>query len=245
MESIEKEKIEKTETKGKTPIEKMFSAGAHFGYSKRRRHPSMSQFIFGAKNKVEIFDLEKTSILLENAKEYAKKLGSENETILFVGGKNEAKSALKEGAISVEMPYVAGRWIGGTITNFSEIKKRIERLEDLTLKREKGEFETKYTKKEQLMLDREITDLELNFFGLLSMKELPKALFVIDTKKEHIAVAEAQAKTIPIIGLLNSDCNVKGIDFPIVANDASRTSILFFIHEIVEAYKEGKKLKKE
>ena len=243
MESTEREKTVKT--KNETVIEKMFSAGAHFGYSKSRRHPSVSQFIFGAKNKVEIFDLEKTSTLLQNAKEFAKKLGSEDKTILFVGGKNEAKGALQEGAVSIAMPYVAGRWIGGTITNFSEIKKRIERLEELTLKREKGEFETKYTKKEQLMLDREITDLELNFLGILSMKELPKAFFIIDTKKEYIAVAEAQAKKIPIIGLLNSDCSVEGIDFPIVANDASRTSILFFIHEIVEAYKEGKKSKKE
>lgn len=241
MESTEKKKV----AQNGTAIEKMFSAGAHYGYSKSRRHPSISQFIFGAKNKVEIFDLEKTSVLLENAKEFAKKLGSEGKTILFVGGKNEAKNALREGAVSIPMPYVAGRWIGGTITNFSEIKKRIGRLEELTLKREKGEFETKYTKKEQLMLDREITDLETNFFGLLSMKELPQAFFIIDTKKEFIAVAEAQGKKIPIIGLLNSDCSMKGIDFPIVANDASRTSISFFIHEIVEAYKEGKKSKKE
>lgn len=222
-------------------VEQMFAAGAHFGYSKSRRHPSISNFIFGAKNKVEIFDLEKTSVLLKVAMEFAKKLGSEGKTILFIGGKNEAQEILENGAKSIDMPYVAGRWIGGTITNFHEIKKRIDRLEDLTKKREKGEFESKYTKKERLMFDREISDLGVNFSGLLPMKELPKAVFVIDTKKESIAVEEVKSKKIPIIGLLNSDCNVKNIDYPIVANDASRTSIAYFINEIVNAYKEGKK----
>ena len=221
-------------------IEQMFSVGAHFGYSKSRRHPSVSPFIFGAKNKVEIFDLEKTNILLKEAKEFAKKLGSEGKTLLFIGGKNEAREVLENGAKSIDMPYVAGRWIGGAITNFSEIKKRISRLEDLTTKKEKGELESKYTKKERLMFDKEIADLSVNFSGLITMKELPKAIFVIDTKKESIAVEEAKTKKIPIIGLLNSDCDFDSVDYPIAANDASRASIAYFVDEIASSYKEGK-----
>lgn len=220
-------------------IERMFSAGAHFGYSRRRRHPSVAPFIFGAKNKVEIFNLEKTNTLLLSAKDFVLKLGEEKKKILFVGGKNEAQKIVKEGALLIDMPYVAGRWIGGTLTNFTEIKKRIERLKDLTEKREKGEFETKYNKKERLMLDREIEKLETYFGGLLVMQEKPSALFVIDTKKEEIAVKEALVIGIPIVGLLNSDSNLTDIDYPIVANDATQKSIQFFVDEMVEAYKEG------
>lgn len=220
-------------------IERMFAAGAHFGYSKSRRHPSVAPFIFGAKNRVEIFNLEKTNVLLVSAKEYMQKLGTEKKKVLFVGGKNEARDAVREGAVSLGMPHVVGRWIGGTLTNFSEIKKRIERLKNLTEKREKGELETKYTKKERLMFDREITDLTTHFGGLLTLSELPDALLVIDTKKEDIAVTEAKKRNIPIVGLLNSDSNLSGITYPIVANDATQKSIMFFVNELVEAYKKG------
>jgi len=220
-------------------IERMFKAGAHFGYSRSRRHPSTSPFIFGTKNKVEVFDLEKTSDLLLRAKEFARKFGEEGKKILFVSGKYEAQDIIIEAASSIEMPYVAGRWIGGTLTNFSEMKKRIERLEDLTDKRESGELEKKYTKKERLLIDREIASLEAMFLGLLLMKKLPDALFVIDTKKESAAVAEAKKIGIPTISLSNSDCNVADIEYPIVANDASLSSITFFIREIAESYKYG------
>lgn len=220
-------------------IERMFAAGAHFGYSKSRRHPSVAPFIFGAKNRVEIFDLEKTNTLLMSAKECMQKLGAEKKKVLFVGGKNEARDAVRQGAVSLGMPYVVGRWIGGTLTNFSEIQKRIERLKNLTEKREKGEFETKYTKKERLMFDREIASLTANFGGLLTLSELPDALLVIDTKKEHTAVTEAKKRNLLIIGLLNSDSDLSGITYPIVANDATQKSITFFVTELVEAYQKG------
>ena len=213
----------------------MFKAGAHFGFSKTRRHPSVSPYIFGVKNKVEIFDLEKTSELLEKAKAFAATLGKEGKTILFVGGKSEARNATKIGALSVNMPYVDGRWIGGTLTNFVQIRKRVEKLERLTSEREKGEL-AKYTKKERLLIDREIANLERFFSGVVSMKELPKAIFIIDPKKEKTALKEAQEIGIPVIAIAGSDCNIKSIQYPIVGNDSSQTSIQFLTQEITKAY---------
>lgn len=233
---------EETKTKNNDVIDTMFKAGAHFGYQKSRRDASTSPFIFGIKNKVEIIDLEKTNEQLEKAKEFVNNLAKLGKQILFVGGKSEAKAALKIGAMSVDMPYVDGRWIGGAITNFTEIKKRIAKFEDLQKQKEKGEL-AKYTKKERLLIDREIDNLDAMFSGIVSMKEAPKALFVIDPKKEFIAVAEAKKAGIPVIALSNTDCNIKTIDFPIVANDASVSSIAFFVSEIVKSYKAGKTAK--
>lgn len=221
-------------------VKSLFKAGAHFGFSKSRRHPSMLEYIFGAKNKVEIFDLEKTSVLLESTKEIMREYGNAKKKILFVSGKNEAKSIVKQAAISIEMPYVAGRWIGGTLTNFPEIKKRANRLSDLTSKKEKGEL-VKFTKLEQLHISREIDDLESTFGGLLGMDSLPHAVFIVDTKQEEIAVAEAKKKKIPVIGILNSDCDVNDADHFVVGNDSSVASITFFVNELVDAYKEGLK----
>ena len=221
-------------------IDSMFKAGAHFGFSRTRRHPSVTPYIFGVKNKVEIFDLEKTSVLLEKAKEFVISLAKEGKTILFVGGKSEARSAIKIGALSINMPYVDGRWIGGTLTNFVQIRKRVEKLERLTSEKEKGEL-AKYTKKERLLIDREIANLERFFSGVVSMKDLPKALFIVDPKKEKSALQEAKDMKIPVICLAGSDCNIKGIDFPIIGNDASQTSIQFFTSEITKAYFGAKK----
>ena len=222
-------------------IDNMFKAGAHFGFSKTRRHPTIAPYIFGVKNKVEIFDLEKTEVLLEKAKAFVSSLAKEGKTILFVGGKSEARNAVKSGALSLNMPYVDGRWIGGTLTNFMQIRKRVEKLERLTSEKEKGEL-AKYTKKERLLIDREIANLERFFSGIVSMKDLPKAVFIIDPKKEKSAVKEAQDMGIPVIALAGSDCNIKGLDFPIVGNDSSQTSVQFFVQEISKAYSSAKKV---
>ena len=221
-------------------IDSMFKAGVHFGFSKTRRHSSISPYIFGIKNKVEIFDLEKTSKLLEEAKAYVTSLAKEGKEILFVGGKSEARNVIKDSAVSINMSFVDGRWIGGTLTNFPQIRKRVEKLEKLTEEREKGEL-AKYTKKERLLIDSEIANLERLFSGIVSMKALPSALFIIDSKAEKNAVKEAQDMNIPVISVLGSDCNIKGIDYPIVGNDASRTSIKYLTQEIIKAYSEGKK----
>jgi len=223
-------------------IEAMFKAGAHFGFSRSRRHPSFSPIVFGVKNRVEIIDLEQTSAHLDIAKEFVKKLAAEGKTLLFVGGKNEAKEAIKKAAQSVDMPYVAGRWIGGTITNFDEIKKRVAKLQELTMQKERGEL-GKYTKKERLLIDREIDKLTLFFSGLVNLTAMPAAVFVVDARHEEIAVKEAHSAGIPVISLSNTDNNIKEIEYPIACNDASVSSVAYFVDQIAQAYKEGKALK--
>lgn len=222
-------------------VENMFKAGAHFAFSKTRRHPTVTPYIFGVKNKVEIFDLEKTEVLLEKAKDFVVSLAKEGKTILFVGGKSEARNSIKSGALSINMPYVDGRWIGGTLTNFTQIRKRVEKMEKLVSEKEKGEL-AKYTKKERLLIDKEIANLERFFSGIVSMKDLPKAIFIVDPKKEKTALKEAKDMGIPVIALAGSDCNIKGLDFPMVGNDSSQTSVNFFVQEIVKAYSTAKKV---
>ena len=234
--------MEETKKINNDRIDQMFKAGAHFGYSKTRRHPSVAPYIFGVKNRVEIIDLEKTDELLEKALSFIATLAKEGKQVLFVGGKNEARSALKMAAESIGMPFVDGRWIGGTLTNFPEIKKRLLKLEDLTKQKEKGEL-SKYTKKERLVIGHEIDNLDRFFSGILPMKDLPKALVVLDSKKEIIAVTEAQRMNIPVIALCGTDNDLKGINYPIVGNDASVSSIAYFINEIAKAYQKGKVLK--
>lgn len=226
----------------KDVIERMFNVGAHFGYSRSRRHPSVASFLFGAKNRVEVFDLEKTSELFDSAKAFFTKLGKEGKVVLFVAGKHEARQPILEAAEKLSMPVVAGRWVGGVLTNFSEIKKRIERLETLVSQREKGEL-SRYTKLERLMIDREIESLQGRFGGLLPLKTMPGAVFVVDSKRESIACAEAKGVHVPIVALVNSDCNIKEVDYPILGNDSSVKSIRFFVDELVRAYEEGAKEK--
>ncbi len=217
-------------------IKAMFTAGAHFGYSKTRRHPSAKKFIFGQKNKVDIIDLEKTADMLASAKEFIKGLAMGGKVVLFVGTKPEAKASVLMAAESIGMPSVTERWVGGIITNFPEIKKRVARLIDLTAKKEAGELD-KYTKKERLLIDIEVAKMEKNFSGIIAMKKIPDALVVIDSKKEHIAVTEARKSGIPVIALVNTDCDMGDIDYPIIANDASTSSVSYFINELKGAYK--------
>ena len=227
------------QTKNESLITSMFAAGAHFGYSRSRRHASVKPFIFGAKGGVEILDLEKTSVELERAKAFVKSIAPTGKQILFVGTKSEAKKAIEDGALSIDMPFVAERWVGGVLTNFPEIKKRVAILEDLRAKRENGEL-AMYTKKERSLIDKKIERLEKNFSGIVSMKEPPAAIFIIDPKKESIALKEAQFLKVPVIALANSDCNLKELDFPIPGNDSALSSISFFVAQIVEAFKSGR-----
>ena len=236
------EHMQDTKKVNNARIDEMFAAGAHFGYSKTRRHPSVANYIFGVKNKTEIIDLEKSSPLLDKALEYISALAKDNKILLFVGGKNESRAALRLAAESIGMPFVDGRWIGGTLTNFSEIKKRLAKLEDLTKQKEKGEL-VKYTKRERMLIDKEIANLERFFSGISSLRDLPKALFVVDSKKEEIAVKEARQMKIPVIALCGTDCDINLVDYPIVGNDASVSSITYFVNEVAKAYKKGKVLK--
>ncbi len=221
-----------------TSIERMFRAGAHYGYSKTRRHPSVSKYIYTTKNKGDIINLEKTSALLDEATLFIKNLGAQNKIILLVGTKPEAKVAVKNAAESLSMPYVVERWIGGTLSNFTEIKKRITELENYQKDVQRGGLE-KYTKKERVVLAKKMEKLARYYTGLLSLKKAPDALFVVDAKSEHIAATEARKSGIKVVSLVNSDSNIKGIDYPIVANDSGIPSIKFFTNAIVDAYKEG------
>ncbi len=219
-------------------VEEMFKVGAHYGYSKTRRNPSISPYIHTTKNKTDIIDLEKTAAMLTEAVEFVKKLASQNKTILFVGTKPEAKEAVKNVAESLNMPYVTERWIGGTLSNFTEIKKRITELENYKAQSTTGELE-KYTKKERLVLAKKMEKLAKYYTGLLGLKKAPDALFVIDAKTEHIAATEARKCNIPVIAVTNTDSNIKGLEYPIVANDSSIPSIKFFNTQISNAYKAG------
>lgn len=219
-------------------LEEMFQAGVHYGYSKSRRHPSVLPFVFTTKNGVDIINIEKTEVLLEKAMLFISELAASGKTILLVGTKPEARQQVVETALALNLPYVSERWVGGALTNFSEIKKRINRLLDLRGQKEKGELE-KYTKKEKLLIAKEMEDMTKNFQGLTTLTKTPDALIVIDSKKESIAVTEAQKMGLPIIAILNTDCNLKEVTYPIVANDASVSSINFFLGKIKEAYTNG------
>jgi ribosomal protein S2, bacterial type len=233
-----------TKTQNGGLIDELFQAGAHFGFVKARRHPSAKPFIFGSKNKLEIFDLEKTSEELLKVLQFVEDKGKEGASVLFVGGKSEAREAIVSAGTELSQPYVHGRWIGGTLTNWSEIKRRIEKLATLTTQKEKGEL-GKYTKKERLLIDREIAKLTVYFGGLGDMKALPKLLVVVDPKKEHIAVAEAKRMKIPVVAIAGSDTNLYDVDYAVPANDSSRASIGLIVSKIVLAYKAGLGAKKE
>lgn len=225
----------------KASIDAMFGAGAHYGFVKSRRHPTVKPFIYGTKNKIEIFDLEKTDAQLEKALEFVKSVAAAGKQILFLGSKSEAKEIIKRIAETINQPYVAGRWVGGTFTNFELIRKRAEKLIDLSTQKERGEL-NKYTKRERLMIDRDIARLENLFGGIVSMNTLPAAIFVVDSKKEDIAVLEAREKKIPVIAISGSDCDISKVQYPIVANDTAIKSIEFFTQKIADAYREAKKI---
>ena len=221
-----------------TVVEQMFQAGAHYGYSKTRRHPSVSSYIYTTKNKGDIIDLEKTSALLEKATKFIETLGAEGKIVLFVGTKPEAKTAIKNAAMSLGMPYVVERWIGGTISNFIEIKKRITELENYQKDSIMGELD-KYTKKERVMMAKKMEKLSRYYSGLIGLKKIPDALFIVDAKSEHIAATEGKKSGVTVISLVNSDSDIRGIDYPIVANDGVIPSIKYFAEAIASAYKKG------
>jgi len=219
-------------------VEKMFEAGVHYGYGKSRRHPSVSSYIYATKNNGDIIDLEKTSIQLARAIEFIKSLGAQNKIILFVGTKPEARDTIKNAALSLNMPYVNVRWIGGTLSNFTEIKKRIMELENYNKESVEGGLE-KYTKKERVVMAKKMEKLSKYYGGLLGLKKTPDALFVVDSKAENIAVTEAKKSGVPVVALANSDSNIKNIDYPIIGNDSGIPSIKLLTSSIVNAYKES------
>ncbi len=221
-------------------LQTLYDAGAHVGYSRTRRHPTSEPFLFSTKDRTDIFNLEETHRRLEKAAEFAATLAQNGKTLLFVGGKHEAAASVQSEAERAGVPFVAGRWIGGTLTNFKIIRKRIDRMEKLMNDREKGEL-SKYTKKERLMIDREIEELQGRFGGITNLRDLPAALFIVDTRHEKTAVQEANQLRIPVIGLSSSDGDFSVVQYPIPANDTSIKSIRLVVEAIAEAYLKGKK----
>jgi small subunit ribosomal protein S2 len=221
-------------------VQELYDAGVHFGYPRARRHPSAARYLYATRERTDIFDLEETKKRLDAARAFLSSVSGSGKAILFVGGKPEARSFVETAAKQSGQPYVAGRWIGGTLTNFKNIRKRIERLLDLEKQRESGALE-KYTKRERLMIDREIEELRDRFGGLVSLTDLPAAMFVVDSRHERTAVQEASQLGIPVVALSSSDCDFSQIRFPIPANDTSVRSIRLVVDSIVEAVQEGKK----
>lgn len=176
-----------------------------------------------------------TAECLKGALDFVAQLAAARKTILFVSGKAEGRESLKRAAERINMPFVASRWIGGSLTNFSEIKKRLNRLQEIVDMNQSGEV-AKYTKRERLMMDREAADLETMFGGLRGMQKMPDAIFVIDPKQEAGVVAEAAQLNIPVIALLNTDCDRRKVAYPIPANDASQQVITYVVDEVAKAY---------
>ena len=222
-------------------IERLVQTGAHFAQVRSRRHPSMKPFVVGAKARFEILDLSKTEAQLEAAKAALSALAKDARTVLFVGGKAEVSQLVSSAAEKVNQPYVAGRWLGGTISNFTEIKKRIDRLADLLQKRESGELTKLYTKLERVKIDREIDRLAERLKGIEDLAKRPDALLIVDPKHEAHATKEAKDAGIPVIAIMGSDNNLKDATYPIVANDASHDAVSYLLDELTAAFAEGKK----
>ncbi|MEK7643510.1 MAG: 30S ribosomal protein S2 [Patescibacteria group bacterium] len=220
-------------------LEELFRAGVQFGYARTRRHPRMREYIAGVKSNIEILSLDRVFESLETALTYLEELGKIGAAVMWVGTKPAASLVVKRIAEELGHPYVDGRWLGGTITNFDVIRKRVTHWQDLVAKKNSGELE-KYTKQERLMIQRETERLESMFAGLLTYTALPKAMFVVDTKEEAIAIAEAGHKQIPVIGLMNTDCDPHSAAYPIPGNDNAPESISLILEKAKAAYLRGK-----
>ena len=220
-------------------VKELSAVGAHYGFSRSRRHPSVDAHIYGFKNRSAVIDLEKSLESLETAKEAIKKFASEGKQVLFVGTKPEARTIIKNYAETIGQPYVITRWIGGTFTNFKQVRASINKMKDYAAKDKAGELSI-YTKRERTMIGIERAKMEKYFSGIEDMEKIPAAIFVVDSNFEKIAVDEAKQLKVKVISLSGSDCDIRAIDYPIVANDASRQSIDLFVSALTEAYREGK-----
>ena len=219
-------------------MRQMIEAGAHFGHQTRRWNPKMKRFIFGERNGIYIIDLDQTLSRVETAYNFVREMAADGGTILFVGTKKQAQDPVREAADRCNMPYVNERWLGGMLTNFGTISKRVGKMLELERQKEIGEFEV-MIKKEALLLDRELTKLQRNLGGLRSMTKAPDAIFVLDTKKEHIAVTEANKLGIPVVAVVDTNVDPDSIQYPIPGNDDAIRANSLFANVIAEAVLEG------
>lgn len=216
--------------------QEMMAAGLHFGHRTSKTHPNMKPFITGVRNTVHIIDLEKTKEKLQEVLGYVKKLKEENKILLLVGTKVQQRSLIQNAAKACGLPFVTERWIGGTFTNFNTIAKRITRLKDLEQQQASGEWDEKYTKKEQLDLKEDIRILEINFGGIKELTKVPDAVFVCDLKENALVVREARKIDIPIIAISDTDTNPEEADYFVPANNDAVSSLKYVLDKVQEAW---------
>lgn len=220
-------------------MKELLEAGVHFGHQVKRWNPKMKRYIFGERNGIYIIDLQKTMRGLEEAYNFVKNTAANNGTVLFVGTKKQAQDAVLEEAQRAGAFYVNQRWLGGMLTNFATIKKSIERLKKLDTMKQDGTYEL-YTKKEASGLEKERTKLDKILVGIKEMNDLPSAVFIIDPKKEHIAVAEARKLSIPVVGIVDTNCDPDEIDHVIPGNDDAIRAIKLLLSKMANAIIEGR-----
>lgn len=220
-------------------MKQLLEAGVHFGHQTRRWDPKMAEYIFQARNGIHIIDLQKTSKKLDEAYSFMKEQAEEGKTILFVGTKKQAQECMKEAALKCGMYYVDQRWLGGMLTNFGTIQKRIQRLKDLENMQEDGTFDV-LPKKEVILLKKEMEKLEKNLGGIKDMDKIPGVIFLVDPKKERIAILEAKKLGIPVVGLVDTNCNPEELDYPIPGNDDAIRAVKLIADVMANAVIEGK-----
>lgn len=220
-------------------MKQLLEAGVHFGHQTRRWDPKMAEYIFQARNGIHIIDLQKTSKKLDEAYSFVKEQAEEGKTVLFVGTKKQAQECMKEAALKCGMYYVDQRWLGGMLTNFETIRARVQRLKDLETMQEDGTFDV-LPKKEVILLKKEMEKLERNLGGIKEMEQLPGVIFLVDPKKERIAILEAKKLGIPVVGLVDTNCNPEELDYPIPGNDDAIRAVKLIADVMANAVIEGK-----
>lgn len=218
----------------------LLQSGAHFGHKTSRWNPKMKPYIFTVRNDIHILDLEKTRKALTKAAEFVGNIAQQGGTILFIGTKRQARSIIKKNAEIAGQPYINVRWLGGTFTNFKTIQKTVRKLDKLSEQKANGQLESRYTKKERLLVEREIEKLDKLFVGMKDMKRIPQAVFISDINYDDIALAEARKMNVPIIALVDTNSNPEGVDFPIPCNDDATAAIELVTSVIAQSIKEKK-----
>lgn len=221
-------------------IKEMLDAGVHFGHQTQRWNPKMKPYVFGDRGGIHIIDLQKSVVLAQKAADFVKSAAANGSRIIFVGTKKQAVEPIQEAARRCGQYFVTKRWLGGTLTNFQTIKESIDRLRKIDVMKEKGEY-AYLTKKERAKLDKEYTRLIEHLEGIKDMKEIPKIMFVVDLKKEHIAIAEARRLDITVVGIADTNADPNEINFPIPGNDDAIRSIKLFTNMVADAFLEGAK----
>ncbi len=220
-------------------MKNLLEAGVHFGHQTRRWNPKMKPYIFTERNGIYILDLQNTLAMIETTYEFVRDLVSKGGSVLFVGTKKQAQESIEEEAVRCGMPYVMNRWLGGMLTNFSTIKKRIDRLKQLETMLEEG-TETGLPKKEVLKLQKECVKLNTNLGGIRDLERLPSAVYIVDTRKERIALKEARRVDVPIIGIVDTNCDPDEVDYIIPGNDDAIRAVALITRVMADAVIEGK-----